>query len=169
MVARGFLRHRVTMAKPAPVYKGVSKRTFGQYRRDRGIRKIPLILFSRFESKRWRRSGASLNSATREPFRVLVLRFYLRVPEGEVLELVVLVPGALAAHVDVGEEERKHLLAGPQRLGLEDRRGGHAPVKVLQPHHDVHEDFLRDEAVAHRHLPAPQQRVLHPRAQTSAA
>eukprot|EP00976_Prorocentrum_cordatum_P043525 880643-Prorocentrum_minimum.AAC.9 len=76
---------------------------------------------------------------------------------------------ALAAHVDVGEEERKHLLAGPQRLGLEDRRGGHAPVKVLQPHHDVHEDFLRDEAVAHRHLPAPQQRVLHPRAQTSAA
>lgn len=54
-----------------------------------------------------------------------------------------------------------HLLARPERFGLEDCRHGNLAVPVLQPHQDIHEEVLPDEGVALCNQTAAQQRVLH--------
>eukprot|EP00958_Prasinococcus_capsulatus_P026051 scaffold4543_cov350-Prasinococcus_capsulatus_cf.AAC.1 len=85
---------------------------------------------------------------------------HLRVPGGEVVRLAVLVPRRHAPHVHLGQDEGEHLLARPQRARLEDGGDGHAPVKVLHPHHRVHHHVLLQEGVALAQLATPQQGVL---------
>ena len=62
---------------------------------------------------------------------------------------------------DLREVWHTHLLAGPERFGLEDGRHGDLAVPVLQPHQDVHEEVLPNEGVALCHQTAAQQCVLH--------
>lgn len=70
-------------------------------------------------------------------------------------------PCSLAADVDFGDDEIDDLLASPQGLRLQDGGHGDPAIPVLQPHQDVHEQVLLDEAVTFGHQAAAQQGVLH--------
>jgi len=66
----------------------------------------------------------------------------------------------LAVHVS-GDDEGEELLAGPQRLWLDDGRNGELSVPGRQEHDQRHHVFLRQEDVSLRHLSDGCQRVLY--------
>mmetsp|Transcript_26622 Transcript_26622/g.66902 ORF Transcript_26622/g.66902 Transcript_26622/m.66902 type:complete len:605 (+) Transcript_26622:2725-4539(+) len=66
-----------------------------------------------------------------------------------------------ALHVHVGQNQREHLLAGPELTRLEDGRLRDAAVKVGQPHQDVHHDVALQEGVLARHQRGGEQGILH--------
>ena len=100
--------------------------------------------------------------AQRARQQLTVLDQDLCVPHGEVRRLLIRVPGGLPPAVGpLGDDEVEDLLPGPQWPRLQDRRLGHLPVPVFQPHEDVHQHLLLEKCVALGNDAAPQQRILH--------